>query len=120
MAVCSLLHFLAGCPGWVLPTALLCGARTFLGGPLTQTDATVLPTHSGLDSSAAGPSPAASGAMEASYSPDSSVRMRMAPLSGQSTTSSAAARRISARSDSVSVTFKPIDTPRRSSAAPMP
>ena len=33
VAVCSLLHFLAGCPGWVLPTALLCGARTFLGAP---------------------------------------------------------------------------------------
>jgi len=48
VAVCFLLHFLAGCPGWVLPTALLCGARTFLGGPLTRTDATVLPTHSGL------------------------------------------------------------------------
>ena len=30
-AVYSLLHFLAGYPGWVLPTALLCGARTFLG-----------------------------------------------------------------------------------------
>ena len=32
-AVCSLLHFLADCSGWVLPTALLCGARTFLGTP---------------------------------------------------------------------------------------
>ena len=31
VAVCSLWHCLAGCPGWVLPTALLCGARTFLG-----------------------------------------------------------------------------------------
>lgn len=30
-AVYSLLHFLAGCPGWALPTALLCAARTFLG-----------------------------------------------------------------------------------------
>src|SRR5690606_15901940 len=27
----SLLHFLAGYPGWVLPTVLPCGARTFLG-----------------------------------------------------------------------------------------
>lgn len=53
-AVCFLLHFLAGCPGWVLPTALLCGARTFLGGPLTRTDATVLPTHSGLNDIAGG------------------------------------------------------------------
>ena len=40
-AVCSLLHFLAGCPGWVLPTALLYGARTFLGIPTDQDDATV-------------------------------------------------------------------------------
>lgn len=32
-AVCSLWHCLADCSGWVLPTALLCGARTFLGTP---------------------------------------------------------------------------------------
>ncbi len=30
-AVCSLWHCLADCSGWVLPTALPCGARTFLG-----------------------------------------------------------------------------------------
>ena len=36
-AVCFLLHFPAGCPGWVLPTALLCGARTFLGGASEET-----------------------------------------------------------------------------------
>ena len=30
-AVYSLLHLLSGYPGWELPTALLCGARTFLG-----------------------------------------------------------------------------------------
>ncbi len=30
-AVCFLWHYLAGYPGWVLPTILLCGARTFLG-----------------------------------------------------------------------------------------
>src|SRR3954452_11246035 len=29
-AVCSLWHFPAGHPGWVLPTTLPCGARTFL------------------------------------------------------------------------------------------
>ena len=29
-AVCSLWHCPAGCPGWVLPTTLPCGARTFL------------------------------------------------------------------------------------------
>jgi len=48
-AVCSLLHFLAHFCGWVLPTALLCGARTFLGGvvPLAgrASDATVWPAH---------------------------------------------------------------------------
>ncbi|TDN43192.1 hypothetical protein EDF64_109116 [Curtobacterium flaccumfaciens] len=32
-AVCFLWHCLADCSGWVLPTALLCGARTFLGTP---------------------------------------------------------------------------------------
>jgi len=31
-AVCSLWHCPAGHPGWVLPTTLPCGARTFLGG----------------------------------------------------------------------------------------
>jgi hypothetical protein len=30
-AVYSLLHCLADCSGWVLPTVLPCGARTFLG-----------------------------------------------------------------------------------------
>ena len=30
-AVCFLWHCLADCSGWVLPTALPCGARTFLG-----------------------------------------------------------------------------------------
>lgn len=29
-AVCSLLHFPAGHPGWALPTTLPCGVRTFL------------------------------------------------------------------------------------------
>ena len=36
VAVYFLLHFLAGCPGWVLPTALLYGARTFLGTVTTR------------------------------------------------------------------------------------
>jgi len=31
-AVCSLWHFPAGFPGWALPTAVLCGVRTFLEG----------------------------------------------------------------------------------------
>jgi len=30
-AVYSLWHYLADFSGWVLPTTLLCGARTFLG-----------------------------------------------------------------------------------------
>ena len=45
VAVYSLLHFLADCSGWVLPTVLLCGARTFLGTPPKKDDATVWPTH---------------------------------------------------------------------------
>ncbi len=44
LAVYFLLHCLAGYPGWVLPTALLYGARTFLGA--ITGDAAVLPTHS--------------------------------------------------------------------------
>ena len=46
VAVCSLLHFLADHSGWVLPTALLCGARTFLGAHLAARDATVWPARS--------------------------------------------------------------------------
>ena len=46
-AVCSLWHCLADRSGWVLPTALPCGARTFLGAQRrTARDATVQPTHS--------------------------------------------------------------------------
>src|SRR4051794_10351392 len=44
-AVCSLLHFLADCSGWVLPTVLLCGARTFLGTLPKKGDATAWPTR---------------------------------------------------------------------------
>ena len=44
-AVCSLLHFLADCSGWVLPTVLLCGARTFLGTLPKKRDATAWPTR---------------------------------------------------------------------------
>ena len=36
-AVCSLLHCPAGHPGWVLPTTLPCGARTFLDDPGPRT-----------------------------------------------------------------------------------
>ena len=55
MAVCSLWHCPAGHPGWALPTTLLCGARTFLGG--VSPDAAAWPTHprsqpSGLDAPA--------------------------------------------------------------------
>lgn len=49
-AVYSLLHFLAGYPGWALPTILPCGARTFLGA--VSRDATASPTHSGVQSTA--------------------------------------------------------------------
>ncbi len=48
-AVCFLWHCLADCSGWVLPTALPCGARTFLGA--VSRDATVWPTHSRPESS---------------------------------------------------------------------
>ena len=48
-AVCSLWHCLADRSGWVLPTALPCGARTFLGATRrTVRDATIQPTHSRL------------------------------------------------------------------------
>jgi hypothetical protein len=40
-AVYFLLHFLAGYPGWLLTTAVLFGARTFLDVSI----AIVLPTH---------------------------------------------------------------------------
>src|SRR6185312_1226215 len=43
-AVCSLWHCLADHSGWVLPTALPCGARTFLGAKANLRDATVQPT----------------------------------------------------------------------------
>src|SRR6478736_3828640 len=45
-AVCSLWHCLADHSGWVLPTALPCGARTFLGAVARH--ATVQSTHSHL------------------------------------------------------------------------
>jgi len=41
VAVCFLLHFLAGYPEWVLPTIMLFGARTFLD----IAAAIVWPTH---------------------------------------------------------------------------
>lgn len=49
MAVCFLWHYPAGCPGWLLTTTLLCGARTFLGksdwARPKRLDATAWPTH---------------------------------------------------------------------------
>ncbi len=42
-AVCFLWHCPAGCPGWVLPTTLPCGARTFLGSP--KVAAVARPAH---------------------------------------------------------------------------
>jgi len=75
------------------------------------TDATVSPTHSSRSLRQNG---------GADHSPDSSVRMRMQLLSGSSTTSSGAAARMTARSDSWSLTWLPPETPRVSNAAPMP
>src|SRR4051794_13597601 len=43
-AVCSLWHCPAGCPGWVLPTALPFGARTFLDPRRTTCAAAARPT----------------------------------------------------------------------------
>ncbi len=46
-AVCSLWHFPAGHPGWLLATTLPCGARTFLGAPPVpgRCDAVARPAH---------------------------------------------------------------------------
>ena len=46
-AVCFLWHWPAGFPEWALPTTLLCGARTFLGGTLSKkgTNAIAWPTR---------------------------------------------------------------------------
>jgi len=54
------------------------------------------------------------------YSPDSAVRTRIASLSGHSTTSSGAARRIVCRSELLSATPEAVDTPPCSSEAPKP
>ena len=48
-AVCSLWHCPAGHPGWVLPTTLLCGVRTFLS-PVSRA-AITRPTRPGSKSS---------------------------------------------------------------------
>src|SRR5688500_18287476 len=45
LAVCSLWHCPAGRPGSLLATTLPCGARTFLGGGVSPTDATAQPTR---------------------------------------------------------------------------
>ena len=44
-AVCSLWHFPAGHPGWVLPTTLPCGVRTFLDAPDMRCTAAARPAH---------------------------------------------------------------------------
>jgi hypothetical protein len=44
-AVCSLWHCPAGHPGWVLPTTLPCGARTFLGENPKVLDAAARPAR---------------------------------------------------------------------------
>ena len=40
-AVCFLWHCPAGHPGWVLPTTLPCGARTFLGDVWKHVDGAI-------------------------------------------------------------------------------
>jgi hypothetical protein len=115
VAVCFLLHFLAGCPGWVLPTVLPCGARTFLGAFRSRGslgDATVLPTHSRVQSMPSDGGP--------DQIPDSSVRTRIASESGQMSTSSGAAERIFAMSLSVRRTPLADETPPRRWEAPNP
>ena len=72
-------------------------------------NATVLPTHSKSQLSPA-----------RGYNPDSPVRTRIALLSGQSSTSSGAAARIAAMSNSLSSRPLASDTPPRSSDAPWP
>lgn len=101
VAVCSLLHFLADCSGWVLPTALLCGARTFLGAVPENYDATVWPTRSAFRIAAR------------TQRPDSAVRTRTAFESGQRSTSSCAAARMVLRSVALSATPLALDTPPR-------
>lgn len=101
MAVYSLLHFLADCSGWVLPTALLCGARTFLGAPPEGHDATVWPTRS-VPRIAGGP-----------QRPDSAVRTSTALESGHSSTSSGAAARMVLRSVALRATPLALETPPR-------
>jgi hypothetical protein len=44
-AVCFLWHYPAGHPGWVLPTTLPCGARTFLGTHPKVRNAVARPTR---------------------------------------------------------------------------
>jgi hypothetical protein len=44
-AVCFLWHCPAGYPGSALPTTLLCGARTFLGGSPKKPNAVARPTR---------------------------------------------------------------------------
>ena len=119
VAVCSLLHCLAGCPGWVLPTALLCGARTFLGGPggPVPTRPSCRPVRP-FSLPASGRATRA--AAEDGQMPDSCVRTSTALLSGQSRTSSGAADRTVARSFPVSSTPLALETRARRCDAPTP
>ena len=68
-AVCSLLHFPAGHPDWVLPSILPCGVRTFLGRITTPKSGSVrghpadsppLPFNHSPPSTASGSDPATS------------------------------------------------------------
>lgn len=104
-AVCSLWHCLADRSGWVLPTALPCGARTFLGAGEPATRPSGRPIRI-RDSTG--------------HSPDSDVRTRMQPHSGQVATVSGGSSRRVARSVPASIMWQPPHVRARSSAAPTP
>lgn len=117
---CTVLAHLCG---WVLPTALLCGARTFLGGgvPLAghPSDATVWPAHLRKTGYRAEPRYGPS-VDRARQRPDSPVRTRIAFESGHSSTASGAAVRTASRSLPVSSTPLALETRARRCEAPTP
>ncbi len=77
------------------------------------------PAHDGQEARCQ-PAPRLLSVVARDYSPDSAVRTRIASLSGHSTTSSGAARRMVCRSELLSATPEAVDTPPCSSEAPKP
>lgn len=98
-AVCSLWHCPAGRPGWVLPTTMPSGARTFL-------DSNGCRDHPGGSSS---------GQL---YNPESAVRTRIRSHSSQRSTSSSPADANRRRSAALIVIPQDSHTPRWSRPAP--